>query len=757
MIFLHAMFRAFVILFFSILIANSLLAQAYLTGYVYEKIKSEGQTKFQPLVGASVYWKNTQVGTTTNEKGLFRIKKVADSNILIVSYVGYKADTLRIPESQKDINIVLEAIQTLSEIEVEARQKGEYIDKLNPIKTEVITTAGLQKLACCNLSESFENSGTVDVNYSDAISGAKQIQMLGLAGTYSQLLGENMPLNNYLSYGHGLTFIPGTWMQSIQVSKGTSSVINGFESITGQINVEFKKPHLSDLFFVNLYSNSEGKIELNSDVNFHVNEHLSSGTLIHAESQLMKIDHNHDDFLDVPLNKQINLFQRFNYEKENKLCFQYGLKVLHDEKVGGQKQYNPNLSIDSQQSYGVEITNQRYELITKHGFILPRRSTSLGVQWSGTYHKQDALFGKSTYRAQEKYFYANAIFNTYLFSDEHKIDVGTSYIISDLNQDISIFNFDTVWNTKNHIPGAFLQYSFHYHHVFSAILGFRTDYSTFAQQWIYTPRLHLRYEISEYSLLRGSVGKGSRFSVPVSENINYLASSRQWIFLTDNFFEDAWNYGLSFTQKIKFSENRNIQLTADYYHTWFTQQLVVDPFQNPYQVSIYQLNGKSFSRSYLLNVDVNLVKSLEFSLIGRYNDVQTTFADGALKAKPMVVPLKLLGTFSYSTPYDKWQFNLTAQWNSATTLPDMSQNPQAIHVPTKSDPYTILHAQITRRFKVWEAYVGAENILNVRQHHPVVAYNDPFGVNFDASIVYAPIMGRMYYIGFRYTLKNKKI
>ncbi len=263
-------------------------AQKYISGFVYEKHKEANHTRFEPLVGASVYWKDTQVGTTTDASGKFKLKIIPETNYLIVSYVGYKSDTIRVVEGQKEVRIVLEAIQTLNEIEITVRQKGEYIDKLNPIKTEVISSAGLQRLACCNLSESFENSGSVDVSYSDAVTGAKHIQMLGLAGIYTQILAENMPLLQGLSYSQGLSYVPGTWMQSIQVSKGTSSVNNGFESITGQINTEFKQPHLADPFFVNVYANSEGKAEINADMAKQLSEHVAVGLLIHTESQLLK-------------------------------------------------------------------------------------------------------------------------------------------------------------------------------------------------------------------------------------------------------------------------------------------------------------------------------------------------------------------------------------------------------------------------------------------------------------------------------------
>ncbi len=743
------------ILFFWALIVIKANAQQVLTGKVFEKIKENSHTHFQPLAGASVYWKDTQIGTITNDKGFFKIKKTEQTQYLVVSFVGYKSDTIRIAEGQKEVNIVLESIQTLSEIEVVERQKGEYIDKMNPIKTEIITTTGLQKLACCNLSESFENSGTVDVNYSDAITGAKHIQMLGLAGIYSQLLGENMPLLNYLSYSHGLTFVPGTWMQSIQVSKGTASVVNGYESITGQINVEFKKPHVSDPFFVNLYANSEGRTEANADVNFFINERLSAGTLIHTENQFATLDHNKDGFLDLPLSRQINVFQRFNYEKDEKLCFQYGVKVLYDDKKGGQRNYNFSLNPDEQNAYGIGITNKRLEFLSKHGFILPRHATSIGIQLSGIFHEQDNFFGKQKYLANEKFLYTNIIYDTYIFNDNHKISTGTSFTFSDLQESFAIKGIDTNWQRNNHIPGLFFQYTYDYQKVFTLIAGIRSDYSTLYNYLFFTPRFHLKYELNENNSLRLSAGKGTRFSYPVAENTNYLVSSRIWSIQTNNFTEQAWNFGVSFSSKIKTGKEKFLHIIADAYRTHFTKQVVIDFITHPQKLSIYSLNGKSHSNSYQLNVSYTPVKSLELTLIGRYNDVMQTYEGSKVLIKPMVVPLKILFTASYSTRFDKWSFDLTNQWNSATKLPDLSFNPANYRIPVNSDPFTIIHFQITRRFKSWDIYAGVENMLDYKLNHPIIAHDDPFGTFFDASLVYAPIMGRLFYAGLRFKIPKK--
>ncbi len=741
-----------ILIFLFLSISISTFSQTTLTGYVYERIKKDGQVHFEPLAGAGVFWKGTQQGTTTNEKGQFKIKIIPDNSFLIVSYVGYKSDTLRIVEGQKDIKVVLESVQILNEVEVTARQKAEYIDKLNPIKTEVISNAGLQRLACCNLSESFENSGTVDVNYSDAVTGAKHIQMLGLAGIYTQILAENMPLLQGLSYSQGLSYVPGTWMQSIQVSKGTSSVINGFESITGQINTEFKRPQLSDPLFVNAYINSEGKGELNADFAKQLNEHVAVGLLVHGETQSFKNDHNHDGFLDAPLSKQLNLYNRWNIQKDGIFVFQYGLKALWDNKIGGQTDFDPAKDKYTTNKYGIGIQNEKYDLVAKHGFFLKRHDTSIGFQLSGTYHHQDAYFGFNRYDAIEKSMYSNLIYHSYIGNDNNKIDVGSSFAYNHFNEYFKVPNVDTLWDKHYNTAGAFAQYTYDYQKILTLMFGFRADYNN-TYQWIYTPRFHVKYEINENTSLRFSLGKGSHFTYPVAENMSLMVSSRNWYFTNNLKPEEAWNTGLSFSHKFKIGDEKSIHLNADAYRTQFTSQVIIDNVTNPREIRIYELDGKSYSNSFQLNITTSVIKHLDLTLIGRYNDVKQTYGSKLID-KPMSPPFKGLFTASYNTKFEKWQFDATIQYIGKGTLPDFSANPVDYQIMKESPDYTIVHFQVTRRFKHWDIYGGVENLTNFTQHMPIIAHDDPFGNYFDASVIWGPIMGRMYYAGFRFKIKK---
>jgi outer membrane receptor for ferrienterochelin and colicins len=249
------------------------------TGSVFEKQKDG---KKLPLAGVNVYWAGTTKGTFTDTGGKFSISRqgITDPK-LVFSLLGYGKDTLAVNSDKAKLEVELRSNETeLGEVEITGKQDNTFVSKLNARATTVITTGELQRAACCNLAESFETNASVDVSYSDAISGARQIQLLGLSGIYSQIMTENVPLIRGLATPFGLNYIPGSWMESIQVAKGTSSVVQGYESVTGQINVEYKKPETAPKFFLNLFGNSNLRFEGNADAAFKINDKLSTSVLM---------------------------------------------------------------------------------------------------------------------------------------------------------------------------------------------------------------------------------------------------------------------------------------------------------------------------------------------------------------------------------------------------------------------------------------------------------------------------------------------
>ncbi len=743
------MSKSLIILLISLVFSSNLQAHEHLKGIVSATVEVNGEKKIQTLPYASLYWAGTTHGGTSDENGNFDLHKPDTKNILhlVVSFTGYTADTIAIPPGMNYIEIILNENVQLEEVTVRRRMGGSYISAIQPAKTEVITITGLQSLACCNLSESFENSATVDVGYSDAVSGAKRIQMLGLAGVYSQLMFENLPGIRGLSSTYGLSYIPGTWMESIQISKGSSSVLNGYESTTGQINIEYKKPQRSESLFLNIFANSDGRIEANMNSAIEIDDTWSTMLLGHVSTQQFKIDHNNNTFLDTPLGTQINLLNRWNHEVDHKRHVQFGVHVLNDNRYGGQTFFDRKTDKGTTNAYGTEIETTRLQGFMKSGFFLPNTlESSIGLMGVVTYYDQNSYFGLNRYSGEQINLYSNIVYQSILGTTNHRINTGISYQLDKYDER---FN-DTLINRTESVPGIFGEYTYTWPDKFTLILGMRADYHNIHDLFI-TPRVHFRYQINNNSTLRGSVGKGFRTANVFSEHSSIMASSRQLVFAEDFMAEEAWNYGINYTHVFPISPEREIIFSADFYRTDFISQVIADLDQSVNMVVFYNLDGKSYSNSFQADLTIQPFDGFEIYTAYRMDDVKTTI-DGKLVESPLTNRYKGLLTLSYATRYEKWKFDMTNQINGPSRIPDTSESLPQYRRPEYSPVYYILHAQITRKFRNMDIYFGGENLTNFKQRDPIIAADDPFGNYFDSSMIWGPFLGRMFYAGIRYTI-----
>ena len=722
----------------------------HLKGVVRAVTESNGQEEIQTLPYASLYWAGTTQGVTSGEDGHFDLHKphTKETLYLVVSFTGYTHDTIPIPPGKTDIEILLTQTVQLDEVIVHRRMGGSYISAIQPAKTEVITIDGLQSLACCNLSESFENSATVDVGFSDAISGAKRIQMLGLAGVYSQMMFENLPGIGGLSSAYGLMYVPGTWMESIQISKGSSSVLNGYESTTGQINIEYKKPQRSETLFLNLFANSEGRLEANMNSAYEISDTWSSMLLGHVSTQQFKIDHNGNTFLDVPLGTQVNLMNRWNHEVEDRRHIQFGMHVLNDNRYGGQTFFDRETDRGTTDAYGSEISTTRLQGFVKAGFYLPNTlQSSIGLMGVATYYDQDSYFGLNNYQGEQKSLYSNIVYQSILGNTNHRINTGISYQFDEYHEQ---FNDRLIARTES-VPGVFGEYTYTYADSFTLIMGLRADHHNI-HDWFITPRMHIRYQRNEAGTLRASAGKGYRTANVFSEHSTIMASSRLLVFEEEFRAEEAWNYGLNYTHIFPLSGERNVTVTADFYRTDFLNQIIADLDQNVNRVVFYNLDGRSYSNSFQTDINVQPLEGIEIFAAYRLDDVKTTI-NGELLESPFTSRHKGLLSLSYATRLEKWKFDITNQLNGPKRIPDTSESPELYRMPDYSPSYYILHAQITRKFRNMDLYFGGENLTNFKQQNPIISANDPFGNYFDSSMIWGPFLGRMFYAGIRYAFE----
>ena len=727
-------------------------AQGFIEGTVYEENENGERT---PLPGVNVYWKIVNQGTVTNANGHYQIPLHETIGCLVFSYVSYENDTIHHMVEPQHYDHVFSSIHILNEVEIAARQKASFISTITPIAVENITSEGLRRAACCSLAESFESNASVDVAFPDAVTGARQIELLGLSGLYTQMMAENMPNFRGLASAFGLSYVPGTWMNGIQISKGTSSVRNGYESISGQINVDYKKPEEgeSEKVFVNLYGSTMTMTELNFNTRWKVGQNGNMMVLGHVNKNFMQMDDNGDGFMDDPMVTNGNAFIRYNYNNNRWFEGMWGVKALVENRYGGMMGYHPfgNTTHSDPNLYGFSIYTQRYEAFSKTGFMFDRDDTSLGIQQQLIYHNLESYyFRRHSYSAKQLSYYANALFDSYIVNDHHKYSVGASYSYDKYDESL---NDSTFQQRIEHVPGVFAEYVFNDEHHWSIITGFRADYNSYYKKILYTPRLHVRFKTHDELTLRLSAGKGYRSPNVLAENSTMLASAREIVFVDEPKMEEAWNFGLNLTKGIDI-DWRELTIQADFYRTGFVNQIILDRDADAHQIRIYNLNGKSYSNCAQIEASCEIVKDFDLTLAFRYNDVKMTIND-SLMEKPFVNRYKGLITMSYAP--GTWQFDFTTQFNGDSRIPDMSGNTTAVvnnQVNERSPFYVIMNAQITKKLgKYWELYLGGENLTNYKQDYPIVSASDPSSDDFDASMVWGPLSGIRGYLGVRFQVK----
>ena len=701
--------------------------------------------KEQPLIGVNVYWQGTQQGTTSDKNGKYSIKRSKESNNLLFSYVGFNNDTVKV-KNQKTINIQMKESTILSEVQIGERKEASTIDRMDAKVTQNISGAAFHRAACCNLSESFETNATVDVSYADAVTGSKQIKMLGLDGKYVQMQMENIPMMSGLASSYGLTYIPGPWMESIQISKGASSVKNGYSSITGQINAEYKKPDNSDRLFLNAVANDALGGEFNLTSATKLSDKWSTLVAGHFHNNQTKHDRNGDGFLDQALVTRYQALNRWKFRSED-FIVQFGGLYLNEDRIGGQKNYNRDLESNPENGYGIGIKTERGELFAKGGYIFPSNPDySIAFISNGAFHSHNSFYGQTNYDATEKSVYGLILLEGNIGKIQHRFSTGINYKQNNTEEHIQTETIDSNSVKQEIVPGAYFEYTYSPNNIFTFMAGIRGDYHN-QFGFFATPRAHVKYNLTEDDVVRVSAGLGYRTAHVLIENSYLLANGMPIIFKDAPEMEQAANYGFSYIKYFHIG-GRKWTLMADYYRTDFINQLVIDREDNQ-QISIYNLQGKSYSNAYQVELQAEIIKRLDVTLAFRYNDVKSTF-DGELMEMPLVNRYKGLLALSYATNLKKWQFDLNTQLNGNGRLPGSKQN------GIKDYPaYLILNAQITKFYRKWSVYIGSENITDFVQDEPILNADKPFSNEFDASQVWGPIHGRKIYMGLRYNIAKK--
>ena len=735
-----------------------ILSFCCITNIVNAQIKgliqgADGSQK-KPIYGAKIKLLQAKTGTVSREDGTFELvlpKELPDT--LVISAFGYNPDTLIV--SKKDrftaLNVILYSDKLLPEILIEYRKNGHSISRLKTLHVEELTAIELRKAACCNLSESFETNASVDVNITDAVSGAKKIQMMGLDGVYTQIQMENIPYLRGLESAFGLSSLSGTWIESIQITKGTGNVVNGYESMAGLVNLELKKPDEMEKIYLNIYQNIFGRSEFNFNKGIILNPKWSTGFLGHVSSTYGNIDRNKDAFRDLPTGDNTAFMNRWAY-KGKKMEAQFGINFYRDRKVGGQTSFfrNEENQVDTV-NYGVLINSKHIDIYGKTGFFGKRPMQSLGIVYNIKHQEIDGFFGLKNFSGLEKRGYINVIYDDIIGTSDHTIKIGTSFVAIDISQ-----KADTLSQKRMElVPGIFAEYTYTGRRL-TGVFGSRYDYhSIFGGQ--FSPRVHLKYLLSEMTDLRFTAGKGWRVPNFIIDNISLLASSKQWIAPSETKPEISWNIGGSLVHEMKIFE-RKATISLDFYHTRFENQLIVDRDDAINAIVFSNLKNSSFSNSFQTEFSFSLIKNLDIRLAYKFLDVQAKYGN-EMRQQVMIPRQRGFVNIAYITRNKRWEYDFTCSVFSPSRLPiqrDFS-NDTLFLSDMKSPIYAMINAQITHIYKKFDFYLGGENLTNSTQKNPIIDAANPFGSKFDATNIYMPITGINIYLGIRYAIaKNKK-
>ena len=777
-----------IILFIALFLPFVAMAQRTLTGKVTDVNNG------QPLVGATLFWKNTTAGATSTADGSYSIKRVHGFNTLVVDYLGYDLLEIEVEEkgvSTLNIELTPSAVD-IDEVVVEGQQRGNYAKTTGITRQEQISFAGLCKMACCSLAESFENSASVTVGYSDAISGARQIKMLGLAGTYTQILDENRPIMQGAGATYCLSYTPGMWLNSIQVSKGVASVTAGHEAITGQINLEHRKPTDDERFFLNLYFDNEMRPEINisSAIPLTPDKSLSTVIMAHGSLDTSHHDMNFDGFADMPKANQINIANKWLWQNSDGIQLRWGWKVVNENRVGGQMDYREDLFDQMMQNpletpYGSKIHNRNINAYMKLGIPVGYERTFTGNAEDAVQNNiamildydnylTDSYFGVNNVDVTEQTLRFNATYAHY-FTQRSSLNAGVSayarMMDNDyLQQDASSGIAEPKWmmNGKATLaePGIFAEYTYNNDDKFSWVVGLRGDYSIVNGKYYYdakpeiliTPRTHIRWAITPRTTLRASAGMGYRRQNLVTDNIWIMTSSRNIV--TDNLNDDmerAATFGGSLAQTFSLAGDDQATISVDYFRTQFFNTMVFDQERGDNTTHIYNTDGKSYTDNYQIDFNWTPFRGFDLFATFRYtNAMMTLEQDGKkiLVERPLTSRYKGLINIQYAV--QRWVFDVTAQMNGPVRLPELNGDMDAaVNNPTLSPTYPMYFAQVSYKMSNLTLYAGCENIANYLQgvnggNKPIIMEgNTAYNPGFNSSMVWGPLMGRKFYVGLR--------
>jgi outer membrane receptor for ferrienterochelin and colicin len=717
-------------------------------------VYGQSESKKETLDAAVVRWLGTTKGVITEPDGKFEISTegITDKRLKI-SYTGYKSDTIEVGEKEY-VEITLIPNSTTSTIEVEDNKKSTHFLNLNS-KTEVITTQELVKDACCDLAGCFGRNSSVEVAVTDIITDSKELKILGLEGAYTQILVDNLPLMTGLNTKYGVSSIPGTLIDRITISKGSNSVLQGYESISGIMNVLLRDYDNSERLMVNGFVNSMLEKQFNLNFTNPVNKKLSTILSLHTVQKSNVLDHNGDGFLDNPLTTRYVLYNKWNLKDEkSKTDFSAAGRLWNEERTGGQREdAHGNTHTPGQKLYTQTVKINSAEGYSRLGREFTE-SSGMKLYLTSSYYDQKSTYGDTRYDAAQGNFSFSGFYE-FEYITRGFMKTGISYKYQNIDEQIAFG--DTTSKTyagdyvkKESIPGVFFENSYSFLDDQASIMtGIRFDYHN-EHKLVVTPRALVRWQPDKRVVIRASVGTGFRTINLFSEHSNILASARDIVIAGKLEPEKVLNYGadvLLYFGAADYSGSLNI----DFYRTDFSNKIIPDYDTDPAKVIFANLNGRAFSNELQTELSLTVLRDIELKLAYKFIDLQYE-KDGIRYEQPFNSKHRVLTTVSYSPFSKSWSVSAGLNWFGKQRLPSTASNPLQYRLPEESKPYALVNMQVNKNFKYVELYAGVENLLDFTQDNPIISADDPFGRYFDTSYIWGPTRGREFYAGFRFLI-----
>jgi outer membrane receptor for ferrienterochelin and colicins len=743
------------------------------TASITGKILSEGKL----VEFANVVLKGTQMIAVTDTSGMYQIKNIPVGSYQVeVSALGFNKISKSIAlKAEENLNLDFDLIANnslLNEIVISGTLKE--VNRLeSPVNVEVYTTTHFKKNPTPNIYEALQNVNGVKPQLNCNVCNTGDIHINGLEGPYTMVLIDGMPIVSSLSTVYGLSGIPNSLVERIEIVKGPASSLYGSEAIGGLINIITKKPQNAPMVSADVFGTSWGEYNADLGVKLNAGKKASVLTGINYFNFQNRVDKNKDNFTDMTLQNRISVFQKWNFQRKDNRLFSIAGRYMYEDRWGGdlrwEKQFRGGDSI-----YGESIYTKRWEIIGN--YQLPTKE-KLMLSFSYNNHDQNSVYGKIPYIADQKIGFTQLTWDKKVGRNDFIIGTALRYTYYDDNTP-GTATADTV-NQKNQpqktfLPGIFVQNEISISELHKLLLGFRYDYNSYHGN-IYTPRLAYKWTVNEKNIIRLNAGTGFRVVNLFTEEHAALTGARIVEIKNELKPERSYNANLNYIKKIYAKNGTFVALDASVFYTYFNNRIVGDYETDPNKIIYDNLNGYAQSKGLTLNLDLAFNNGLK--IIGGVTLMENTLTENGI-TKQQILTEKVTGTWavSYKIKKAKLAIDYTGNVYGPMRLPLLNDlDPRKQYSPW----WSIQNIQLTfSGLKNFEIYGGVKNLLNwtpfkekdqfiiARTNDPfdkevqfdingqaIANANNPYGLTFDPTYIYAPTQGTRVFLGLRYSFR----